>query len=109
MNNTGDFPNDEKQSANITADYRTLLSVTRPLVITEHTLLSWRGGETWRSGFGVSHGPGDSRPESALSRGQVFPSDGTSPDITNDEELAAALEEAGTGSVLGIRICIGMS
>jgi len=109
MNNTDNSPGEEQQSANIPTDYRALLSITRPLVVAEHTLPSWRGGEICRSGFGVSPGSGDSCPESILSRGEVFQSDESSLGIPDDKELARTQEEAGTGSPLQIRICIGMS
>ena len=109
MNNTGDSPRDEQQSANMTTDYRALLLTTRPLIVTEHTLLSWRGGELYRSGFGMSLGTGDWSPESTLSRGEVIRSHEPGPGIAQDEELATTLEEAGICSPLQIRICIGMS
>jgi len=109
MDNTGDSASDEQQSANMTTGYGALLAMTRPLVVTEHTLPSWRGGEICRSGFGVSAGTGDLCPESTLSRGEVLRSDESGLGIADDEELATALEEAGTCSGLQLRICLGMS
>jgi hypothetical protein len=109
MNNTDNSPSEEQQLANIATEYGILLSITRPLIVTEHSLPSWRGGEICRSGFGISPGPGDQCPESILSRGEVFRSDESGPGIADDEEHAKTAEEAGTGSPLQIRICIGMS
>ena len=110
MNNTDNYPGDEQQPANIVTDYRALLSVTRPLVVAEHSLASWRGGQIWRSDFGVSPGAGDQCPEYVLARGEVFRSDEPGMGAADDEEeLARTPEEARAGSPLQIRICIGMS
>jgi len=109
MSNTGDSSGDKQQSAGMTTDYRALLAITRPLIVTEHSLLSWRGGEVYRSGFGVSAGPGDRYPESTVSRGEVFRSDETGLATGDDAELAAAWDEMRIGSALQLRICIGMS
>ena len=109
MNNADNYPGEEQQSANIATNYGALLSMTRPLVVTEHTLPSWRGGEICRSGFGISRGSGDRWPESILSRGEVFQSDESGLGIADDEEHAKTAEETGTASPLQIRICIGMS
>ena len=129
MNNADKFPSDEQQSATIPTDYRALLAMTRPLVVAEHTLPSWRGGEIYRSGFGVSPGPGDWRAESTLRRGEIFPSGESRLGTAKDEELPTTPEEAETGSAreaedaaaesipalcgrnsnVQMRICIGMS
>lgn len=109
MSNAGDSPSYKQQLADIVTDYRALLTMTRPHIITEHSLPAWRGGEVYRSGFGISPGPGDRCPESALSRGEVFRSDEPGPDIADKEKLPAVWEEAGTRPALQMRICIGMS
>jgi hypothetical protein len=109
MSYTGDSPRDKQQLADMMTDYRVLLAVTRPLVVTEHTLPAWRGGEVYRSGFGISPGPDDGCPESALSRGEVFRSDQPGPGIADDGELASVWEETPTRPALQMRICIGMS
>jgi hypothetical protein len=129
MSNTDNPPNDEEQLAVIPTDYRALLAMTRPLVIAEHTLPSWRGGEICRSGLGIRIEPGDWRGELALKRGEIFRSDESGLGIAEDEELATTPEEAGTSSApevedkrtkarstlpqtdsnLQIRICLGMS
>jgi hypothetical protein len=109
MSNTGDSPRDKQQLADMMTDCRALLRMTRPHVVTEHSLPSWRGGEVYRSGFGVSPRPGDRSPESALSRGEVLRLDGSGPGIVDDEGLATVWEEAGTRPALQMRICIGMS
>jgi hypothetical protein len=109
MSNAGDSPRDKQQLADTMMDYRALLTITRPLIVTEHSLALWRGGEVYRSGFGISPEPGDRCPESALSRGEVFRSDEPGPDIADKEKLPAVWEEAGTRPTLQMRICIGMS
>jgi hypothetical protein len=107
MSSTGDSPNDKQQLADMTADYRALLIMTRPLIVTEHSLPSWRGGEVYRSGFGISPGPGDRCPESSLIRGEAFSPDESGPGMGDGEELAAVLGE--TRCALQFRISVGMS
>ena len=129
MSNTDNPANDEEQLAVIPTDYRALLAMTRPLVIAEHTLVSWRGGQICRSGLGIPIEPGDWRGELALKRGEIFRSDESGLGIAEDEELATTPEEAGISSApevedapvesisalrrrdssLQIRICLGMS
>jgi len=129
MSNKDNPPNDEEQLAAIPTGYAALLGMTRPLVVAEHTLAAWRGGEICRSGFATSPGPGDGRAESTLRRGEIFRSDESGLGIAEDEELATTLEEAGTSSApevqdaavesisalrrrdssLQMRICLGMS
>ena len=129
MNNTDNPTNDEEQLGTIPTDYRALLAMTRPLVIEEHTLPSWRGGEICRSGFGISPGSGDGRAESTLKRGEIFRSYESELGLAQDEKLATTTEQAGTSpapevedkrmkarstlpqtdSNLQIRICLGMS
>jgi len=109
MSSTGDSPRDKQQLADMTADYRALLTMTRPLMVTERTLPAWRGGEVYRSGFGISLGPGDRCPESTLTRGEIFRSDEPGRGMAHDEERAVASDEMETGSALQMRICIGMS
>jgi hypothetical protein len=109
MSNTGDSPRDKQQLADMMTDYRALLTMTRPHVVTEHSLPSWRGGEVYRSGFGISPRPGDRSPESTLSSGEVLRSDASAPGIADDEGLATVWDEAGMQPALQMRICIGMS
>ena len=129
MSNTNDPARDEEQLATISTDYRGLLAMTRPLVIEEHTLPSWRGGEICRSGFAISPEPGHWCAEVTLRRGRIFGSDESELGIAKNEELATTMEEAETGSApevenaaaestsaldrrdsnLQIRICLGMS
>ena len=121
--------NDEEQPASTPTDYRALLAITRPLVVAERSLLSWRGGETCGPGFGTSSGPDDGRPECILRRGEIFRSHESGQEIAQDEEPApppgetgmsfdadveAATAEPTSGlhrrdSSLQIRICLGMS
>jgi len=129
MSNKDNPPNDEEQLATIATNYRALLAMTRPLVIAQHTLPSWRGGELCRSGFGIPLEPGYWRAESTLRRGEIFHSDESELGLAEDEKLATTTEEAGTSSApevedaaaesmsalrrrdsnLQIRICLGMS
>jgi len=109
MGSTGDSPRDKQQLVDMMTDYRALLAMTRPHVVTEDSLQSWRGGEVYRSGFGISPRPGDRRPESALSRGEVFRLDESGLSISEVGELATLWDEAGTRPALQLRICIGMS
>ena len=118
MNNTDNPTNDEEQLGTIPTDYRALLAMTRPLVIADHTLPSWRGGEICRLGFGISPGSGDGRAESTLRRGEIFRSDKSEVGTTEDEGRATGYEDAAAESIsalrrrdpnLQIRICLGMS
>jgi hypothetical protein len=109
MSNAGDSPRDKQQLADMMTDYRALLTMTQPLIVTEDSLPAWRGGEVYRSGFGISPGPGDRCPESVLSKGEVFRSDGPDLGIADDEELDTTWDEMGTRPALQMRICIGMS
>ncbi|MCJ7791373.1 MAG: hypothetical protein MUP49_03020 [Dehalococcoidia bacterium] len=72
MNNTDDSASDEEQLAIVPMDYRALLAMTRPLVITEDTPLSLRGEEISLSGFGISPEPADWRAEFTLRRGEIL-------------------------------------
>jgi len=121
--------NDEEQPAATPTDYGALLATTRPLVVAERTLPSWRGGEICRSGFGIFSGPGDWRPDFILKRGEIFHSHESGQEIAQDEEPApppgqagmsfapeveAATAEPASGlhrrdPSLQIRICLGMS
>jgi len=104
MNNTDDSANDEEQLASVPMDYSALLAMTRPLVITEDALLALRGGEVFRSGFGISPEPADRRAEFALRRGEILCPEGEC-DIAR--ESIFALGE--TISNLKLRIHLGMS
>jgi hypothetical protein len=72
MNNTDDSTSDEEQLAIVPMDYRALLAMTRPLVITEDTLLSLRGEKISLSGFGISPEPAYWCAESTLRRGGIL-------------------------------------
>jgi hypothetical protein len=118
MSNTNNPARNEEQLATIPTDYRALLAMTRPLVIEEHTLPSWRGGEICRSGFGISREPRDWRADFTLKRGEIFRSDKSEVRTTEDEGRATGYEDAAPESISGlgrrdpnmqIRICLGMS
>jgi hypothetical protein len=118
MSNTDNPANDEEQLATIPTDYRALLAMTRPLVIEEHTLSSWRGGEICRSGFGISREPRDWSADFTLRRGEIFRSDKSEVRTTEHEGRATGYEDAAAESIsaLGrrdsntqIKISLGMS
>ena len=94
MSNTDNPGNHREQLATILADYRALLAMTCPLIITEHSLPAWRGGEIGRLGFGISPEPGDWHAESTLRRGEIFRSDEPGLGITENEQVATRTEEA---------------
>lgn len=104
MNNTDDSASDEEQLATAPMDYSALLAMTRPLVITEDALLSLRGEEVFRLGFGISPEQADRRAEFALSRGEILCPEGKC-DVAR--ESIFALGE--TVSNLKLRIHLGMS
>jgi hypothetical protein len=109
MSSTGDSPKDKQQLADMMTDYRALLAMTRPHIVAKDSLPSWRGGEVYRSGFGISPRAADRYPESTLSRGEVFRSDESGLGISEVGELATLWDEVGTGPNLQLRICVGMS
>jgi len=104
MNNTDDSASDEEQLAAVSMNYSALMAMTHPLIITEDTLLSLRGGAIFRSGFGILLETADRRAEFALRRGEILcPGGGC--DVA--WESIFALGE--TGSNLKLRIHLGMS
>jgi hypothetical protein len=134
MKNTDDSASDEERLATPAKDYRALLAMTRPLLITEHTPLSLRGEEIPRlrpgTGTAISLEPGDCGAELTLRRGEILHPDKSGRRITGDEGLATTREEVGAspapevendaaaefisalpqmGSNLKIRIYLGMS
>jgi len=98
MNNKDNSANDEEQLATVPMDYRALLAMTRPLVITEDAPLSLRGGEVFRSGFGISPEPADWRADFTLRRGEFLRPDLLGPRMGGDEGMATRGERAGTRS-----------
>jgi hypothetical protein len=104
MNNTDDSASDEEQLATVPMDYSALLAMTRPLVITEDTLLSLRGEGVFRLGFGISPEPAGRRADFALRRGEILCPEGEC-DVAR--ESIFALGE--TVSNLKLRIYLGMS
>ena len=104
MNNTDDSANDEEQLASVPMDYSALLAMTRPLVITEDALLSLRGGDVFRSGFGISPQPADRRAGFALRRGEILCPEGEC-DVARESIFALGA----TVSNLKLRIHLGMS
>jgi hypothetical protein len=124
MSNREQPADDKEQPTTAPADYRVLLAVTRPLVIAEHSLPSWRGGEICRSGFGIWPEQVDRRAQSVLRRGEILRSGNSGPGIKrarNAEAGTSSGSEVGdstaqsksalpqTDSNLQIRIYLGMS
>jgi hypothetical protein len=104
MNNTEDSASDEEQLASVPMNYSDLMAITCPLVITEDALLSLRGGEVFRSGFGISPEPADRRAEFAMRKGEILCPEGEC-DVAR--ESIFALGE--TVSNLKLKIYLGMS
>jgi len=104
MNNTDDSASDEEQLATVPMDYSALLAMTRPLVITEDALLSFRGGEFFRLDLGISPEPADRRAEFALRIGEIL-----CPGGECDVARESILDLGETGSNLKLRIYLGMS
>jgi len=98
MSDTDNPGNDEEQLATVPTDYRALLAMTRLLVVAEHTLPSWRGGEICRSGFGIPSIPANCRMESTLRRGEIVHHDKSALGTTGGEGRATGNEEAGASS-----------
>jgi hypothetical protein len=88
----------EEQLETTPTDYRALLVMTRPLVVTEHTLPFWRGGQICRLGFGIPREPVDWRAESTLTKGEILRPGRSQFGITEDGELARGSEEGGASS-----------
>jgi len=106
MRNTDDSAGNEERLATPARDYRALLAMTRPLVITEHTPLSLREEKIPRLRFGtgsaISLEPGDCHAELTLRRGEILRPDKSGRRITGDEDLATTREEARTSPALEI-------
>jgi hypothetical protein len=104
MDNTDNPASDEEQLATVPMDYIALLAMTRPLVITEDALLSLRGGEVFRSGFGISPEPADRRAEFDPRRGEIL-----CPEGECDAARESIFASGETGSNLKLRIHLGTS
>jgi hypothetical protein len=104
MNNTDDSASEEEQLATVPMNYRALLAMTRPLVITEYTPLSLRGDDIPHSGFGISPEPDDWHTDFTLRRGEILHPEGEC-DVAR--ESISALGEIGPN--LKLRIYLGMS
>jgi hypothetical protein len=104
MNNTDNSTSDEEQLVTVPMDYSALLAMTRPLVITEDTLLALRGEEVFRLGLGSSPEPADRRAEFALRIGEILCPGGEC-DVARESIFAPGE----TGPNLKFRIHLGMS
>jgi hypothetical protein len=104
MNNTDNSTSDEEQLVTVPMDYSALLAMTRPLVITEDTLLALRGEEVFRLGLGSSPEPADRRAEFALRIGEIL-----CPGVEYDAARESIFASGETGPNLKLKIHLGMS
>ena len=106
MRNTDDSAGNEERSATPARNYRALLAMTRPLVITERTPLSLRQEKIPRLRFGtgsaISLEPEDCRAELTPRRGEILHPDKSGLKITGDEGLATTREEVETSPALEV-------
>jgi hypothetical protein len=104
MNNADDSASDQEQLATVPMDYRALLAMTRPFVITEDTPLSFRAEKISLSDLGISPEPADWRAEFILRAGEFLCLGG---EWGVAWESTSALGQ--TGSNLILTIYLGMS
>jgi hypothetical protein len=107
MNNLGDSASDEEELKTLPMDYRTLLAITRPLVLTPPTSLSLRASIF--EDKVVSLGARDRWVEFALRKGEIICSDSPISNSQDEEGLATTPALPQRGSDLRIRIHLGMS
>jgi len=107
MNNTDDSASDEKQSTTVPMDYRTLLAMTRPLVITQPTSRSLVAPIS--EDKAISLEAKDWWLEFALRKGEIICGDLPIGRRQDEEEPATTPALPQRGSDLRIRIHIGMS
>ncbi len=107
MNNPGNSASDKEKLKTLPMDYRTLLAITRPLVITPPTSLSWEvpifedkvvplGARNWWVEF-------------ALRKGEIICTDLTMERRQDEEGISAMPALHQRGSYLRMRIHLGMS
>lgn len=107
MDNPGDSASDEERSKTLPMDYRTLMAITRPLVITRPTSLSL--GAPISDDEVVSLGARDQWVEFALRKGEIICSDSPIRKRQDGAGLAATPALPQRSSDLRIRIHLGMS
>ena len=107
MNNPGDPASDEEELKTLPMDYRTLLAITRPLVIAPPASLSL--GAPIFDDEVVSLGARDQWVEFALRKGEIICSDSPIRKRQDREGLATTPALRQRGSDLRIRIHLGMS
>jgi hypothetical protein len=88
-------PGDEPQLATVPTHYLALLAMTRPLVIREHTLPFWRGGQTCRLDLRIPRGSGNWRAEWTLRKGEILRPGRSELEMAGDKDLATTREEDG--------------
>ena len=96
-------PGDEPQLATVPTHYLALLAMTRPLVIREHTLSFWRGGQTCRLGLGIPRGSGNWRAEWTLRKGEILRPGRSELVMAEDKDLATTWGEDAESSSLESR------
>ncbi len=107
MNNPGNSASDKEKLKTLPMDYRTLLAITRPLVITQPTSLSW--GTPIFEDKVVPLGARNWWVEFALRKGEIICTDLTM-ERRQDEEGSSAIPALHQrGSYLRMRIHLGMS
>ena len=107
MNNPGDSASDEEKLKPLPMDYRTLLAITRPLVITRPTSLSL--GAPIFEDKAISLAARYWSVEFALRKGEIICSDSPIRKRQDGAGLTATPALPQRGSDLRIRIHLGMS
>ena len=107
MNNPGDSASDEEKLKTLPMDYRTLLAMTRPLVITRPASLPWRAPIFEDKAISL-----EARywwEEFALRKGEIICTDLPTKNRQGEEGLTKTSALPQKGSVLRIKIHLGMS
>ena len=102
MKNRDNSPGDEEQFATPPMDYRALLAMTRPLVITERTILLLQQDRVPHfpsaTSSAISPKPGNCSAECALKRGEIFRPDEAERGVGPDGGPGASGDETGTNA-----------
>jgi len=107
MNNPDDSTSDEEELKTLPMDYRTLLAVTRPLVITRPTSLSW--GAPIFEDKAISLEARYWWVEFTLRKGEIICTDLPIKNRQDEEGLTKTPALPQRGSDLRIKIHLGMS
>lgn len=107
MNNPDDSASDQEELKTVPMDYRVLMAITRPLVITKPTSLSW--GAPIFEDKAISLKASDWWVEFALRKGEIIFTDLPIRSRQDKEGTATTPALPQRGSNLRIRIHLGMS